>query len=109
MEKGGGLVTGRPSDYRWRVADPRQVPPTQWPSGGTAQGCSWIQSSWRTPSGAEERREDVERQGSKASGVKRTEEEEHAWHPGSTSLWVLPHLLTYISSFNLPFPVHSVQ
>ena len=44
----------------------------------------------------------MERQGSKASGVKRTEEEGHAWHPGSTSLQVLPHLPTCISSFNLP-------
>lgn len=106
--RGGGVVTGRPSDYRWGVADLRQVLPphavARWWDG---TGVLLDSEQLAHPSRAGGRREDVERREQSErdqEDVPWDKEEERARPPGGTSLRVLPHLLTCIASFNLPSP-----
>ena len=67
--EGGGLVTGRPSDYRWGVADPRRVPPPmQWPSGETARSAPGFRAAGAPPAGLKRGEKTWRDRGAKPAG-----------------------------------------
>ena len=108
MGKGGGVVTGRPSDYRWGAADPQQLPPlhavAQWWDGTgvllDSEQLAHPQQRWREARGRGET--GAERAGSRGQPLGQGGGAGTASRV--TSLRVLPRLLTCIASFNLPSP-----